>query len=173
MLSLPRKYVLPAIIVLLVAAAASYLYFSRGDDSVTYEEGITAGYLVTDLEIPLLDGGAVRFSDHGGKVLIVDFMAPWCAPCREQFKVLKEVEMISNVEVISVNIDPSYNSSYLIRFAEEEGVSWSFGTSTEAALTYQTNAIPTILFVDGEGVIRYRGFFTTLNRFEQLLKSYG
>ena len=158
---------------MLVSAAASYMYFSRGNDSVTYEEGITAGYLVTDMEISLLEGGAVRFSDYEGKALIVDFMAPWCAPCREQFKVLKEVEKASNVEVISVNIDPAYNSSYLRRFAEAEGVSWSFGTSTEAALTYQTNAIPTILFVDEEGVIRYRGFFTTLNQFEQLLHSYG
>jgi hypothetical protein len=38
---------------------------------------------------------------------------------------------------------------------------------------YQVNAIPTILFVDEEGVIRYRGFFTTLNQFEQLLQSIG
>lgn len=173
MSGLPRRYVLPAIIVLLVSAVASYLYFSRGDDSVTYEEGITTGYLVTDMEIPLLDGGSVMFSDHEGKVLIVDFMTPWCPPCKEQFKMLKEVEKVSNVEVISVNIDPSYNISYLQRFAETEGISWSFGTSTEAALTYQTNAIPTILFVDEEGVIRYRGFFTTLNQFEQLLQSYG
>jgi thiol-disulfide isomerase/thioredoxin len=172
MVGIPSRYVVPAIIVLLVGAA-SYMYFSRGGDSVTYEEGITKGYMVTDMEIRLLDGGAVRFSDHRGGVLIVDFMAPWCAPCREQIKVLREVEKTPNVEVISVNVDPSYNSSYLRRFAEAEGITWSFGTSTEAALTYQTNAIPTILFVDGEGVIRYRGFYTTLSQFEKLLQSYG
>lgn len=140
---------------------------------MTFEEGITAGYLVTDVEIPLLDGGAVSFSDYEGKVLVVDFMAPWCAPCREQLKILKEVEKTPNVEVISVNIDPSYNSSYLRRFAEAEGVTWSFGTSTDAAITYQTTSIPTILLVDEEGVIRYRDSFTTLNEFEHLLKSYG
>jgi len=173
MSGLSRKYVLPAIVVLLVSAAASYMYFSRGDDSVTYEEGITAGYLVTDMEIPLLDGGAVRFSDHEGKVLVVDFMAPWCPPCKEQFKVLKELNEFPDVEIITINIDSGYNSSYLRQFAEAEGVTWSLGTSTEAARTYQTNAIPTILFVDEEGVIRYRGFLTTLNQFEQLLQSYG
>ena len=158
---------------MLIVSAASYMYFSRGNDSVTYEEGITTGYLVTDMEIPLLDGGAVRFSDHEGKVLVVDFMAPWCPPCREQFKVLKELNEFPNVGIISINIDARYNSSYLRRFAEAEGVTWTFGSSTEAGGTYQTNAIPTILFVDAEGVIRYRGFFTTLNQFEQLLQSYG
>lgn len=173
MSGLPRKYVLPAIVVLLVSAAGSYMYFSRGNDSVTYEEGITTGYLVTDMEIPLLGGGAIRFSDHEGKALILDFMAPWCPPCKEQFKVLKELNMFPEVEIITINIDSGYNSSYLRQFAEAEGITWSLGTSIEAARIYQTKAIPTILFVDEEGVIRYRGFFTTLDKFEELLQSYG
>ena len=173
MLGLPRKYVLPAIIAVLVGAAASYMYFSRGDDSVTYEEGIKAGYLVTDMEIPLLDGRVVRFSDHGGKVLIVDFMAPGCAPCREQIKVLKELDEFPDVEIITINLDSRYNSSILTQFAEEAGITWSFGSSPEAGMTYHINAIPTMLFVDAQGVIRYRGFFTTLNQFEQLMQSYG
>ena len=173
MSGLPRRYVLPAIVVFLVGATASYMYFSRGDDSVTYEEGIKAGYLVTDMEIPLLDGGAVRFSDYDGKVLVVDFMAPGCAPCREQIKVLKELDEFPDVEIITINLDSRYNSSTLTQFAEEAGVTWSFGSSPKAGMTYQINAIPTMLFVDAEGVIRYRGFFTTLNQFEQLMQSYG
>jgi len=140
---------------------------------VTNEEGITAGYLVTDVMIPLLDGDTVRFSDYEGELLVVDFMAPWCAPCREQFKVLKELNKRPNVEIITINIDSRYNSSTLRQFAEDEGITWSLGSSPMSGGVYQVNAIPTILFVDEEGVIRYRGFFTTLNQFEQLLQSYG
>jgi thiol-disulfide isomerase/thioredoxin len=173
MSGLSRKYVLPAIVVLLVGAAASYMYFSRGNDSVTNEEGINTGYLVTDVMIPLLDGDTVRFSDYDGELLVVDFMAPWCAPCREQFKVLKELNEHPNVEIITINIDSRYNSSALRQFAEDEGITWSLGSSPMAGGVYQINAIPTILFVDEEGVIRYRGFFTTLNQFEQLLQSFG
>ena len=159
--------------VLLIVSAAIYMYFSRGDDSVTNEEGITTGYLVTDVEIPLLDGDTVRFSDYKGELLVVDFMAPWCAPCREQLKVLKELYEDPDIEIISINIDSRYNSSTLRQLVEDEGITWSFGSSTAVGGVYQINAIPTILFVDGEGVIRYRGFFTTLNQFEQLLQSYG
>ena len=173
MSGLPRKYVLPAIVVLLVSAAGSYMYFSRGNDSVTYEEGITTGYLVTDVMIPLLDGDTVRFSDYEGELLVVDFMSPWCAPCREQFKVLKELNKRPNVEIITINIDSRYNSSTLRQFAEDEGITWSLGSSPMSGGVYQVNAIPTILFVDEEGVIRYRGFFTTLNQFEKLLQSFG
>jgi thiol-disulfide isomerase/thioredoxin len=172
MSSLPRKRVSLAVAVLLVGAAASYLYF-RGGDSSTYEEGITTGYLVTDVMIPLLDGDTVRFSDYNGELLVVDFMAPWCPPCKEQFKVLKELNERPDVEIITINIDSRYNSSALRQFAEDEGITWSFGSSPVAGGVYQVNAIPTILFVDEDGVIRYRGFYTTLNQFEELLQSIG
>jgi thiol-disulfide isomerase/thioredoxin len=172
MSGLSKRKVLLAVAVLMVGATASYLYFSRGDDS-TNEEGITTGYLVTDVEIPLVDGGSVRFSDYNGGLLVVDFMAPWCAPCWEQFKVLKALNEYPNIEIITINIDSRYNSSVLRQLAEAEGITWSLGSSSEAAYIYQTNAIPTILFVDEEGIIRYRGFYTTLNQFEQLMQSYG
>jgi thiol-disulfide isomerase/thioredoxin len=172
MSALSRRHIFLAVAVLVVGATASYLYFSRGNDS-TYEEGITTGYLVTDIMIPLVDGGSVRFSDYEGGLLVVDFMAPWCAPCWEQLKVLKELSKNPNVNIITVNIDSNYNSSTLRQLAEAEGITWSFGSSSQAAWIYQTNAIPTILFVDEEGVIRYRGYYTTLNQFEQLMQSYG
>ena len=172
MSKLSRRYVLFAVAVLMVGAAASYLYLS-GDASATYEEGITTGYLVTDVMIPLLDGDTVRFSDYKGELLVVDFMAPWCPPCKEQLKVLKELNEEPDVEIITINIDSRYNTSYLRQLVEDESITWSFGNSAMAGGVYQVNAIPTILFVDEEGVIRYRGFFTTLNQFEQLLHSYG
>lgn len=172
MSKLSRRYVIYAVAVLIVGAAASYLYFSRGDDS-PYEEGITTGYLVTDVEIPLVEGGSVRFSDYEGGLLVVDFMAPWCPPCREQFKVLKELNENPDIEIITINIDYRYNSSTLIEFGEDEGITWIFGSSATAGGVYQVNSIPTILFVDDGGIIQYRGFYTTINQFEQLIQSYG
>ncbi len=156
----------------MVGTAASYMYLS-GDDSATYKEGTTTGHLVTDVMIPLLDGDTIRFSDYKGDLLVVDFMAPWCPPCKEQLKVLKELNENPDVEIITINIDSRYNTSNLRQLAEDEGITWSFGSSAMAGGVYQVNAIPTILFVDEEGVIRYRGFFTTLNQFEQLMQSYG
>ena len=171
MADIPRKYITLAALAVMIGAAASYMYFR--DRAETDEEGTTVGYLVTDMEIPLVDGGTTRFSDYEGKTLIIDFMAPWCSPCREQLKVLQEISEAPDVEIISVNIDPTYNASFLQRFAIDEEMNWSFGSSPEAAITYKTNAIPTIILVDKEGVIRYRGFFTTLNQFQALLQQYS
>jgi len=172
MSGLSQRTVVLAVAALMVGAAASYLYFSRGDDS-TYKKGIKTGYLVTDVEIPLVDGGSVSFSDYEGGLLVVDFMAPWCAPCKEQLKVLKELSENTNIEILTINIDSRYNSSVLRQLVDAEGITWSFGSSPMAGGVYQISAIPTILFVDEEGIIRYRGFFTTLNQFEQLVQSYG
>ncbi len=122
---------------------------------------------------PELNGGTIDITDFEDRLVIIDFMAPWCEPCKDQIKILNTVNDNHDVQIITVNVDPNYNATFLANFAEQEGINWSFGHSPEAALQYQVTAIPTVLLVDREGVIRYRGFFTPLSQFEVLIQQYG
>lgn len=133
------------------------------------EVGVKFGNQLLDQDIAGVDGGSVKFSDYEGSILVIDFMAPWCSPCKAQFPILNEVNSIPGVEVITVNVDPNYNSTFLQEFGEEEGISWFFGHSPLTALEYEVSAIPTVLIVDQEGIVVYRGFFTGIKDFERVL----
>ena len=126
------------------------------------QNGVEPGDKVLDLEIPSVEeGNTIHLRNYRGRVLILDFLAPWCDPCREQVDHLRVVERLEGVEVVSVNIDPGYRLEDLRGFKEEEGITWFLGHSPQAGFEFQVSAIPTTIVVDQEGVIRYRGFFTS------------
>lgn len=156
--------------VALVAIAGAYMiWYTFLQPDPTDEIGVNVGNMLLDQEIAGVTGGSVKFSDYEGSILIIDFMAPWCAPCKAQIAYLREVESIPGVEVITINIDPNYNMTVLEQFGEEEGISWFYGHSPFTALDFEVNAIPVIIVADQQGVIQYRGFFTGDKDFERIL----
>lgn len=171
-----RRYIVPAIIVL-VASTAGYLAWREwqkpSPDPESIPFGFNVGYRLKDVEVTGLDGKPIIFSDYRGGVLVVDFMAPWCNPCREQIKVLRQLESTVDVEILSINLDPSYNTTYLAKFRSSEAMTWVLASSAEAAEEYEVTAIPLILVADGDGVIRYRGYYTSLSKFQEILGEIG
>ncbi|MCW4050542.1 MAG: TlpA family protein disulfide reductase [Candidatus Bathyarchaeota archaeon] len=167
--NLPKRYVVPAVAIILVLAA--YLYFEQQNNLI--KVGTSVGDKITDLEIQSVFGGIIDTTTIDDKFIVLDFMAPWCPPCKDQIKVLQLVNQYSDVEIITVNVDPRYNMTSLMDFADEEGITWSFGHSPESALEYKVNAIPVIVIVDKEGIIRYRGFYTPLSQFETVFQQFG
>lgn len=158
------------LVIVLVAVVGGYLiWFNFLQPDPSNEIGVNFGNQLLDQEIAGVDGGSIKFSDYEGSILVIDFMAPWCGPCKAQFPILYQVESIPGVEVVSVNIDPNYNMTFLQNFGEEEGITWFFGHSPFTALDFEVNAIPAVLVVDPEGTIVYRGFFTGIKDFERIL----
>lgn len=133
------------------------------------EIGINLGDTLLDQDILGIYGETIQFSDYRGSVLVVEFMTPWCPACKDQIPILREIESISGVEVVTINLDHTYNMTSLIDYGEEEGITWFFGHSPFTALEFEVGAIPLILVVDPSGVIVYRDFFTTMNEFEKII----
>ena len=169
-----RKIVTIVLGLIIISAASYFLYqnifaTANGNNSI----GIKNNNIALNIEVPGIETGSIRLADMKGEIVILDFMAPWCPPCKEQIKVLKLVNEIPNVNIVTINVDYRYSMEDLLDFQENEGITWFFGHSPEAGSKYETSTIPTIIFIDTEGVIRYRGTYTTWSEFDSLVDEYG
>jgi thiol-disulfide isomerase/thioredoxin len=165
------RYVFLIALILVTAGTGFYTYNLIKGNS-TPENGHEVGNIFIDLEVPLITDDIIKISDLKGDLIIIDFMAPWCPPCKEQIKVFQQIKDIEGVSIISVNIDPNYDINTLSEIAKKEDVTWYYGHLPEAALEYKVSAIPVIVVVDQTGIIRYRGFFTPYEVLQQLINKF-
>ncbi len=155
--------------VALIVIVGGYLVWSNFvKPDGTGEIGVNIGDMLLDQEILGIYGETIQFSDYRGSVLVIDFMAPWCPPCKDQIPILREIEAVPGVEVVTINVDYTYNMTSLDEFGEDEGITWFFGHSPMTSLEFKVSAIPTILVVDQNGLIVHRGFLTTLKEFNSI-----
>lgn len=110
------------------------------------------------LEFQDVKGKARKLSDLKGKVVVLDFWASWCGPCRQEIPNMKEYYASfdkKNVEFLSVSIDATKEA--WTKAMKEEGMSWQQGWTPDAGKvameTYQFSGIPFIIVIDKDGKI--------------------
>ncbi|MFX0014996.1 MAG: TlpA family protein disulfide reductase [Promethearchaeota archaeon] len=150
-----------SIIVLGLLSLSSYpqtlsnLTNNNGDSSDGNLDGISEEL---NFEIQLLDGRTVMLKDYAGKPIILDLMATWCVPCKTQIVELRTLaENFPNVQIISVSIDPSYDSmSRLSQYKEDNEITWVLGRDmTQAGKeAFSARSIPTVAFINSEGNLK-------------------
>jgi cytochrome c biogenesis protein CcmG/thiol:disulfide interchange protein DsbE len=116
------------------------------------------GAKAPDFSLAPAGGGApLSPSAFEGKVLVVDFWATWCKPCRESFPAYQRMidKYAGRVAVIGVSVDE--DASGIERFRSETGVKfplvWDEGQV--AASVYKPGTMPTCYIVDRSGFVQF------------------
>ena len=117
--------------------------------------------MAPDFTLADLDGGVFRLSDHRGSVVLIDFMATWCGPCRASMPGLKALheELGDRVVLISISVDPTHDTEPLLKdWKEGYEAGWIHArdlADPPVSQLYKVRGVPTLVFVGKQGKIRY------------------
>lgn len=124
---------------------------------------VAIGAIAPDLEYPDPDGKMRKLSDLRGKVVLLDFWASWCGPCRRENPNVTKIYAQyhdKGFEVFSVSLDS--DASSWKRAIEADKLVWPNHVSdlkkwqSQAAATYGVRSIPSTFLLDKEGRIVQR-----------------
>ena len=109
-----------------------------------------------DFTLRLPDGGALGIEDLRGKVVMLDFWASWCQPCRDEAPALAQVYREyreRDVEFVGVNLWDNPGDAEL--FLQQQGHEYPNGIDAEGkiAISYGVRGIPEKFFISREGLI--------------------
>lgn len=99
-------------------------------------------------------------SSFRGKVVLIDYMATWCVPCKEQMKYIKELHSKYDKNIfatISIDVDSGETDTQLKEFKNTYGGNWTFAVDkSDISYNYQITSIPALFIIDKNGVISYK-----------------
>lgn len=145
-----------AIIVGVAVGGGYYILQPRNQD----QSDSNLGILAEDFSLTDLDGNSFSLADFKGSVVVIDFMATWCGPCRRLMPQLREVweEHQSRIVLVSIDIDPRESDETLRGFAQEfPYATWIWAVDDTASLgrIYEVTFIPKTVIIDENGYIRF------------------
>lgn len=116
-----------------------------------------------DFELVDLDGALHRLSDYRGKVVVLNFWATWCPPCREQMPIVQKLaddpSLKDDLVILSVNADDVRpdRQAKVETYLNENGYRFTTIMDDGRALSaYGVSNLPTLFIIDPQGRVAHR-----------------
>jgi peroxiredoxin len=127
--------------------------------------GINVGNRAPDFTLEALDGTKVSLKNYRGKVVLINFWATWCPPCRAEIPEIEaafEARQDDGFVVFGVNVEEARETVAPFVDAFEMSYPVLLDESGRLLQTYRAMGLPMSVIIDQDGVIQARhiGFLT-------------
>lgn len=126
---------------------------------------VSIGHEAKDFTLNTPDGQAIHLKEYvkGKKIVLLDFWASWCGPCRQEGKNVKAIYADfkdKGFEVLGISLDT--DKEKWLKAIEEEGYEWAqvsdlSGYKSPVCKQYDINGIPALFLLDSNGKIIAKG----------------
>lgn len=149
--------------------------FAEGAEQAALRAGIATGEPAPDFELKNLDGASVRLSDYRGSVVLLNFWASWCPPCRVEMPHMQRFYQdyaAKGVVVLGVNLTATEEHPDRVRpFVEKRQLTFPvvLDEKGEVMKAYQVVGYPTTYLIDEDGTVREK--FVGVLDYEKMKKA--
>lgn len=172
----------PIVFMIFAAVALVGLAFIASEMQNQPNVGIALGNVAPELEFADPKGKKIKLSSLRGNIVLIEFWASWCGPCRTEKPKLAKLYQNYNkakfanakgFEIYSVSLDQDRDK--WIKAIQDDGLIWNAHVSdlkfwkSEGARIFRVNAIPHNVLIDQNGVILEKNI--SLERLEGILRS--
>jgi peroxiredoxin len=146
-----------------LAAVAAWLVIGGGIERLRPRPSSPSGPAevgqgAPDFSLENAAGGQSQLSDYRGQVVLLNFWATWCVPCRAEMPEIESTYLAHRergFRVLAINVQE--NEAEVRAFFDELGLSFPALLDREASVArlYLARALPSSFLVDRQGVVRY------------------
>lgn len=153
------------------SAAAEPQTQEQIDASTIVKEGMEA----PDFVVEMFDGKSVRLSDLRGKVVLVNFWATWCPPCREELTRVQAdiIDRFAGKDFVFLPISRGEELQTVAAFRKRMGYTFPMGLDPDQKIfhRYAKNYIPRNFLIGADGKVVLASIGYDKAKFEHLIKT--
>jgi len=104
-----------------------------------------------------LEGNQIALEQYRGKIVMLDFWATWCGPCRQSMPVLEELQARYSDDLVLLAINLEESREQVRSFAAQENIRSKvlLDEQGEVGRAYRSMSIPMQVLIDPDGIVRY------------------